>query len=276
MADVGRCSERRLLHRRYARHRSGGRSPACPPSSTSIPRPAKARRSGSACWAVEPATASAGRRASGSAPCACPWPAKRLRRRLGGGGRRRRVCAGCRGRPGPRRLRRRSAAGRPFARSRTTVGSPAVAAGSKRMHRPAQLPAGRPWPSPRSIWRRRRFASRASATSPALVPDDEHAPQHGVAQRHRRTRSPHSCRSLPIRWRSGRSPGDALRRPGTHWALRRLSRTGSARHPALIAGVLYRDFQRGRDDATVVVGDRASRGRSSLMAWPILHAEIRL
>jgi hypothetical protein len=26
-----------------------------------------------------------------------------------------------------------------------------------------------------------------------------------------------------------------------------------ARHPAVVAGVLYRDFQRGRDDATVLV-----------------------
>jgi hypothetical protein len=31
------------------------------------------------------------------------------------------------------------------------------------------------------------------------------------------------------------------------------------RHPALVAGVLYRDFQRGRDDATVVVARAARR-----------------
>jgi hypothetical protein len=31
----------------------------------------------------------------------------------------------------------------------------------------------------------------------------------------------------------------------------------STRHPALIAGVLHRDFSRGRDDATVVVVRRA-------------------
>jgi hypothetical protein len=33
-------------------------------------------------------------------------------------------------------------------------------------------------------------------------------------------------------------------------------------HPALLAGVIYRDFARDRDDATVfVLGDRATEGR---------------
>jgi hypothetical protein len=30
------------------------------------------------------------------------------------------------------------------------------------------------------------------------------------------------------------------------------------RHPALVAAVLYRDYQRGRDDVTVVVGKAAA------------------
>ena len=30
------------------------------------------------------------------------------------------------------------------------------------------------------------------------------------------------------------------------------------RHPAVIAGVLYRDFNRGRDDVTVVVAKEAA------------------
>ena len=38
----------------------------------------------------------------------------------------------------------------------------------------------------------------------------------------------------------------------THWSLERYPGL-AARHPSLIAGVLYRDFSRGRDDATVVV-----------------------
>lgn len=38
----------------------------------------------------------------------------------------------------------------------------------------------------------------------------------------------------------------------THWSLDRYPGL-AARHPSLIAGVLYRDFTRGRDDATVVV-----------------------
>ena len=39
---------------------------------------------------------------------------------------------------------------------------------------------------------------------------------------------------------------------GTRWDLAKYPGL-AARHTALIAGVLYRDFQRGRDDATVVV-----------------------
>jgi serine/threonine protein phosphatase PrpC len=35
-----------------------------------------------------------------------------------------------------------------------------------------------------------------------------------------------------------------------------------ARHPSLVAGVLYRDFARGRDDATVLVAREVS-GRSA-------------
>ncbi len=39
----------------------------------------------------------------------------------------------------------------------------------------------------------------------------------------------------------------------SHWSLDRY-RGLAARHPAVIAAVLYRDFTRGRDDVTVVVG----------------------
>lgn len=46
---------------------------------------------------------------------------------------------------------------------------------------------------------------------------------------------------------------------GTHWSLD--SYPGlSRRHPTLIAGVLYRDFDRGRDDVTIVVARRTSDG----------------
>jgi anti-sigma regulatory factor (Ser/Thr protein kinase) len=40
---------------------------------------------------------------------------------------------------------------------------------------------------------------------------------------------------------------------GTSWSLDRYPGL-AARHPGLVAGVLYRDFARGRDDATVLVG----------------------
>ena len=39
---------------------------------------------------------------------------------------------------------------------------------------------------------------------------------------------------------------------GTQWRLDRYPGL-IARHPSLIAGVLYRDFNRGRDDVTVLV-----------------------
>ncbi len=47
---------------------------------------------------------------------------------------------------------------------------------------------------------------------------------------------------------------------GSHWRLDRHSGL-LAKHPTLIAGVLYRDFKRGRDDVTVLVGRERERGR---------------
>jgi hypothetical protein len=41
----------------------------------------------------------------------------------------------------------------------------------------------------------------------------------------------------------------------THWNLDQYPGL-SGRHPSLIAGVLYRDFTRGRDDVTVVVAKK--------------------
>jgi anti-sigma regulatory factor (Ser/Thr protein kinase) len=45
----------------------------------------------------------------------------------------------------------------------------------------------------------------------------------------------------------------------THWRLDRYD-GASARHPALVAGLLYRDFNRGRDDVTVVALRESHRG----------------
>jgi hypothetical protein len=39
---------------------------------------------------------------------------------------------------------------------------------------------------------------------------------------------------------------------GTHWTVERYAGL-AAKHPSLIAGILYRDFNRGRDDVTVLV-----------------------
>ena len=44
---------------------------------------------------------------------------------------------------------------------------------------------------------------------------------------------------------------------GTNWSLDAYPGL-QQRHPSLIAGVLYRDFARGRDDVTVLVAKRAA------------------
>src|SRR5262249_51833029 len=44
----------------------------------------------------------------------------------------------------------------------------------------------------------------------------------------------------------------------SHWTLETYPGL-SARHPSLVAGVLYRDFKRGRDDVTVLVVSGTSR-----------------
>lgn len=49
---------------------------------------------------------------------------------------------------------------------------------------------------------------------------------------------------------------------GTHWRIDRYLGLGQ-RHPSLVAGVLYRDFTRGRDDVTVVVLAERPRWASS-------------
>ena len=43
----------------------------------------------------------------------------------------------------------------------------------------------------------------------------------------------------------------------SHWTLDRHPGL-AARHPMLLAGILYRDFRRGRDDTTVVVAREPS------------------
>ena len=55
----------------------------------------------------------------------------------------------------------------------------------------------------------------------------------------------------------------------THWRLERYQGAG-VRHPGVIAGLLYRDFNRGRDDVTVVgIREAAAPGGPGEVA---LHA----
>ena len=59
----------------------------------------------------------------------------------------------------------------------------------------------------------------------------------------------------------------------THWDLARYPGL-SRRPPGLIAGLLYRDHKRGRDDATVVVARRGER--AAVTHIPLLSLEVRL
>ena len=72
----------------------------------------------------------------------------------------------------------------------------------------------------------------------------------------------HKVREFAFPWPTGAllvMHSDGL---GTHWDLAAYPGL-AARHPALIAGVLYRDYDRGRDDTTVVVlRNRGSDGGS--------------
>ncbi len=47
----------------------------------------------------------------------------------------------------------------------------------------------------------------------------------------------------------------------THWSFDRYPGLGQ-RHPGLVAGVLYRDHRRGRDDVTVLAAGFQTGGRS--------------
>ena len=84
-------------------------------------------------------------------------------------------------------------------------------------------------------------------------------------QRHRRRRRCARRRQFDYAWPAARAAGDALRRPRRPLVAGRLSRPARA-PPAVIAGVLYRDSLRGRDDATVVVMRGADGGRSTMAA----------
>jgi hypothetical protein len=61
-------------------------------------------------------------------------------------------------------------------------------------------------------------------------------------------------------WRRGSSLLMYSDGMGTQWRLDAYPGLLS-RHPSLVAGVLYRDFSRGRDDVTVLVAREAVSGR---------------
>ena len=253
MADVGAVPARRLFHGRHSRQRSGGHRPARRSFSTFIPprEPARpcspdsgpdaGRRRGAArlrTWRVSVPKA-------GEDVCGDAWACRRRRRPR---------WRARRGRPGTRPVR-----GRRGRRGRS--GLP-----RERPTRPGAIAPGDP-----SALR----STRGAAVAVAEVdldsqdrplrgggqhrrdrPGGRSQPEHGVAQRHGGTRCPQVPGvHLSLSRRGG--PGHGI---PTGWP-----RAGAstlipgliARDPALIAGVLYRDFQRGRDDVTVLVARAA-------------------
>ncbi len=192
--------------------------------------------------------------------CACrrgqPAEARRagLRRRLGASSQRtrpRRAVRGRRARPRPGGRRRRRAAR-----------VEAVDAASRLRRRPSLMEAVHDALRPTrgaavavadAASRQASCArSAASATSSASIRGAGACAQHGLAQRHRRARraqDPGVQLSVPARRAAASCTPTASARTGTSPTI-----PGSRRaHPALIAGVLYRDHSRGRDDVTVVV-----------------------
>ena len=141
--------------------------------------------------------------------------------------------------------------------------------------RPCGAPAAPPSRSPRSTPTAARSASPASATSPApssLPARAEREP--GLAQRDRRATSCARSRSSPTPGRPGSllvMHSDGL---ATHWQLDRYPGL-AARHPALIAGVLYRDFTPGPRRRRRSWSLR-ERGREPPDEPPLLTLEVRL
>ena len=82
--------------------------------------------------------------------------------------------------------------------------------------------------------------------------------QHLVSHAGTAGHEAHKIAEFSYRWEPGSlliMHSDGL---GSHWSLERYPGL-VARHPSLIAGILYRDFNRGRDDATVVVLEETGR-----------------
>ncbi len=117
----------------------------------------------------------------------------------------------------------------------------------------------RPARNPRRRHRRRQRRSRSPPPSPSAARKHRRPCRRGrpgqALRLHERHRGPHRWTAQGVRLSVRRSGlvvilhSDGI---GTSWSLDRYPGL-AARHPALIAAILYRDGTRGRDDATVLV-----------------------
>ena len=258
MADVGRCLADGFSTAGYARQRPGRHRAASARRSTSTPAPGTGTAPGRRLWAGPGRSARRPRLWRSAAVCRAQARRRGLRRRLGVG----------RATDGASLVLVADGLGHgPLARRAAARGRPGLPRGGRRG-------AGRDRcepPTPPCGARRGAASAVAESTSAARTRPLRGGRQHrrarswaatraasdGLAQRHRRPRGAQDPGvHLPL---AARAPLLVLHSDGlaSHWDLESLSRAGRARHPALIAGVLYRDFKRGRDDVTVVVvGDR--------------------
>ena len=120
-----------------------------------------------------------------------------------------------------------------------------------------------------------RFDTPAWAISPASILDPRTGDTTSMVS-HNGTVG-HAIRkiqSFDYRWTDDSLADHAFRRSGHALEPRSLSRALCRRHPGLIAGVLYRDHKRGRDDVTVVVARPCEGGAA--MSMPLLNLEVRV
>jgi anti-sigma regulatory factor (Ser/Thr protein kinase) len=103
----------------------------------------------------------------------------------------------------------------------------------------------------------RRLVSFVGIGNIAATVASEAGARHLVSHNGTAGHQVHRIQAFPAPWPAGALVllhSDGL---ASHWALDRYPGL-SARHPALVAGVLYRDHRRGRDDTTVVVAREAA------------------
>ena len=122
-------------------------------------------------------------------------------------------------------------------------------------------PAARRFRSRGSILRPRRMIFAGIGNVAGTLAADGESEADGLDAGNGRLQRPKNpVFRIPVR-RAGLSSSIPMGSPPS-WTLGRISEFGRPLHPTLIAAILYRDFSRRRDDATVLVGKWVGRRQS--------------